>query len=108
MFRFSFPVTLRLDPGQTLAFHRGPRARMAVRAGVVHLTLRDDAQDHFLAVGDAMELWGAKEVVIEAARPGEPVLLSFEAPAVWRWGDALGRWAPRLRPACDTRTAIAG
>ena len=105
MFRFSSPVTLRLERGDTLAFRRGLRARITVRAGVVHLTRQGDAQDHFLQPGQAMDLRGSVWIVVEAA---QPALLSFEAPARWPLGAALARWLRQPPAARGGAATVAG
>lgn len=105
MFRFSSPVTLRLARGDTLAFRRGLRARIAVHTGRVHLTRQDDAQDHFLQPGQAMDLRGSAWIVIEA---DQPALLRFEAPARWPFGATLARWLRRRPAAREGAATVAG
>lgn len=92
MFRFSSPVTLRLEHGEALAFRRGLQAWIAVRAGVVHLTCAGDAEDHFLRPGEAFDLRGSRWVVIEPARRDQPVLVAFEKPGRLGPGALRGPW----------------
>ena len=91
MFRFSSPVTLRLEAGDLLNWRRGLKATLRVRSGLIHLTQEGDAEDYFLKAGQTMDLRSSGWLVISAE---EPVLLSLERAAGWSW--SLGAWRELL------------
>ncbi|MFT7722793.1 MAG: DUF2917 domain-containing protein [Roseateles sp.] len=59
--------TTCLGPGQalTLAAARGPR-RLAVTQGLLWVTVRGDAGDHWLRAGEGLTLPPGREAVVEA------------------------------------------
>jgi len=84
MFQFPSPITLRLARGELLSWRQG-RVRLRVLSGAAWVTRPDDGDDHFLQIGDVLDL---SDGLIGAE---QDLCVSFEAPQ--RGGDGLRRGA---------------
>lgn len=73
MFQFPSPITLRLARGELLNWHQG-RVRLRVLSGAAWVTRPNDGDDHFLQIGDLLDL---SDGLIGAE---QDLCVSFEAP----------------------------
>lgn len=80
MVRFTPPVTLKLSPGEVIAWEQAA-TRVRVVSGRVWITQRNDLADHFLHHGDCFELQRGHGMLIGAE---QDVWLRFERPSSLR------------------------
>jgi hypothetical protein len=103
MVRFTPPVTLKLSPGEVLAWNQAA-TRVRVVSGQVWITRRHDLIDHFLHHGQCFELRREHGVLVGAE---QEVWLRFERDASFLRTWLSGAWR-RLTGRATPAATVAG
>lgn len=101
MVRFTPPVTLKLSPGEVIAWEQAA-TRVRVVSGRVWITQRNDLADHFLHPGQWFELRRGRGLLIGAE---QDVWLRFERDESLR-GWLSGLWRRLTGRATRTATVL--
>ncbi len=101
MVRFTPPVTLKLGPGEVMAWNQAA-TRLRVVSGRVWITQRNDLADHFLHHGQCFELRRGRGMLIGAE---QDVWLRFERDVSLR-DRLVSLWRRLTRRATRTATVL--
>jgi hypothetical protein len=98
MSRFTAPITLRLEAGQIISWHRARPLQIEVLSGRIWLTQQNDSADHFVGAGSRIGIGPAAHALIGAETP---VVLRLDAGRNFV-GPLLRALGSRLRVAPST------